>query len=337
VQLGTILLWEDDVNIFRTRVERAESLGYGLIGIGDSPGGYRDMAVSQAIAALATERATIAATVTSPEGRHPAIVACALATLQELSQGRYVWGIGTGGSATAALGVTSAPLSRVVEHAAAVRDLLEGRSTVWDGVEVPPLRHPLPVPMFLSAYGPRARHVAGERFDGVILATGSSVELLDTYLADVAAGAESAGRDPASITAWVMARGAVADDREEALTSIRANLASAATFGLRSKAQLETVPADFRPQVLDLQRRYDATQHVVWDGPNARLVEELGLSDYLAGRFAVVGTPEECRDQIAGLEAHGVSAAIIPAVDRDPDRLLWRLADAVHGTLDVSR
>ena len=62
-----------------------------------------------------------------------------------------------------------------------------------------------------------------------------------------------------------------------------------------------------------------------------------GLSDYLAGRFAVVGTPSECREQIEALEARGVSALIVPAVDRDPDGLLTRLAGAAHGMLDTHR
>lgn len=75
--------------------------------------------------------------------------------------------------------------------------------------------------------------------------------------------------------------------------------------------------------------RYDPTQHVVWDGPNAWLLDELDLTDYLATRFGVVGTPEECRSQVDAMASAGVDRIIAPAVDRDPDGLLARFASAV--------
>jgi alkanesulfonate monooxygenase SsuD/methylene tetrahydromethanopterin reductase-like flavin-dependent oxidoreductase (luciferase family) len=126
-----------------------------------------------------------------------------------------------------------------------------------------------------------------------------------------------------------MTRASVRDDRAEALTDIKANLASAGSFGLRSDAQMATVPPRFHEPLRELQRRYDATQHVVWDGPNAALIDELGLTDYLAGRFAVVGSPQECRQQVAAIAELGVSALVVPATDRDPDGLAERFAQAV--------
>ena len=118
-------------------------------------------------------------------------------------------------------------------------------------------------------------------------------------------------------------------DRAEALGDIKANLASAASFGLRSAAQMATVPEELRPRIEELRARYDETQHVVWDGDNARLVDELGLTEYLAERFAIVGTPTECREQVAALDREGVTCLVVPAVDRDPDGLLERLAHAI--------
>jgi 5,10-methylenetetrahydromethanopterin reductase len=329
MDVGTILLWEDRTADFRSRIANVESLGYRALGIGDSPTVYRELMAGLAVASMATSDLALCSMVMVPVGRHPAVVASALSTLQELSGDRLSVGIGTGGSGTAGLGQGPTTLSVLKRFVDAVRLLLAGQPVEWEGETVPPPRFPRPVRFYLSAYGPAARRLAGETFDGVILATGSSVPLIEHFLGEVGEAAESAGRSASDVDVWVMSRAAVREDREEALTDIRANLASAASFGLRSTAQMATVPEEFRPKVVELQQRYDATQHTLWDGDNARLVAELGLSEYLAGRFAVAGTPDECRRQAEGMAAAGVSRLMIPAVDRDPDGLLERFAKAV--------
>lgn len=329
MRFGVIFLWEDNLDRFQRRVARAEELGYEVVGIGDSPGGYRELSVSLAVAAMATSRITLATTVTVPVGRHPVVVASALSALAELSGDRVVHALGTGGSATGAMGRGPATLQAVRQHADAVSGLLHGEAVTWEGGTVPALRHPRRVPMYLSAYGPASRRLAGQRFDGAILAAGPDPVALRAFVAEVRDAAAAAGRDPADVDVWVMARASVRDDRAVALTDIKANLASAGSFGLRSAAQMATVPEQFREPLRELQRRYDTTQHVVWDGPNAALIDDLGLTDYLAGRFAVVGSPQECREQVSAIAELGVSTLVVPATDRDPDGLAERFARAL--------
>jgi 5,10-methylenetetrahydromethanopterin reductase len=331
MRYGVIFLWEDNLAAFQRRVKLAENLGYGLVGIGDSPGGFRELGVSLAVAATATSKVALASTVTVPVGRHPVVVASAFASLAELSSDRMVYALGTGGSATASMGLGPTGLGPIRRHAEAVRRLLHGASVEWEGTVVPALRHPRPVPMYLSAYGPAARKLAGQMFDGVILAAGPSPEILGRFVGEVRDAAASAGREPDDVDIWVMSRASVRPDRNEALVDIKANLASAGAFGLRSPAQMATVPEALVERVRELQERYDPTQHVVWDGPNSQLIDELGLTDYLAERFAVVGTPEECRAQTATLEEFGISTLVVPATDRDPDRLAESFAAAVIG------
>ena len=49
----------------------------------------------------------------------------------------------------------------------------------------------------------------------------------------------------------------------------------------------------------ELGARYTFADHVMPGSANCRLIQELGLVDYLADRFAAVGTPADC---IAKLE-----------------------------------
>jgi alkanesulfonate monooxygenase SsuD/methylene tetrahydromethanopterin reductase-like flavin-dependent oxidoreductase (luciferase family) len=64
------------------------------------------------------------------------------------------------------------------------------------------------------------------------------------------------------------------------------------------------VPPDLVERVQALGRRYVFASHTLPGGANNRLIEELGLVDYLADRFAVAGTPEQCiRKLEAAVEA----------------------------------
>ena len=145
----------------------------------------------------------------------------------------------------------------------------------------------------------------------------------------MADGASAAGRDPREVDFWVMTRASVGSTTEDAYAPIRANLASAGSHGLRSEAQLATVPEELVGAVRELQRRYDQSEHVKWDGANARLVDELGLTPYLAERFAIAGTPEHVRGRFDQLVELGVTRVLVPAVDREPEQFLAAFAAAL--------
>jgi len=78
-------------------VHRAEQLGLDEFWIGDE-GPARDPFTLLAAAAAVTTRIRLGVAVTNPYVRHPAITAVAAMTIQELSDGRAILGIGPGGS-----------------------------------------------------------------------------------------------------------------------------------------------------------------------------------------------------------------------------------------------
>jgi len=249
-----------------------------------------------------------------------------MSTVQEASDGRSFLGIGTGGSAATSVGGTASKQAELRSYIEATRSLLNGDPASYEGAECPALSGAHRAPILLSAYGPAAMRLAGEIGDGVILAVGAAPELVSSFVTNVREGAIAAGRSPDDVEIWVMSRVSVRENRDDAITDVKANLASAGAFGLRSPAQMATVPAENHDQIVELQQRYDPTKHVMWDGPNAKLVDELGVGDYLASRFGIIGTPQECRDQVEALERAGVNAVLAPAVDRDPEGLIERFA-----------
>lgn len=123
-----------------TRVESmavaAEDLGYDGIAFGDSQNRSGDTVVAMAVAAAATSRIGISTGVTNPYTRHPAVLAGAFASIQSVSQGRAVVGIGRGDSSLAFLGLSPAPLSYFRAYLSALQGYLSGEDVRFE--DLPP-------------------------------------------------------------------------------------------------------------------------------------------------------------------------------------------------------
>jgi 5,10-methylenetetrahydromethanopterin reductase len=325
-------MWTSDPKDYQRRVAGAEELGYREIGTGDSPIVHVEMLTSLPVACLATERSTISSMVAVPSQRHPVHFASAFSGLHDLSGGRFVSVLGTGGSAPKAVGEKPVKRERFRGYVLALRALLAGETVEWNGAEIAPPEYARPVKLYIASYGSASRKLAGEIGDGAVLATGAANPELPEYVEEVRRAARDAGRDPAEIDIWVMTRGSIADTRAEAIKDLIGNLASAGAHGLAGEAQLASVPEEYRDRLRELQRRYRHQEHTHPEGHNAQLVYELGLDDYLAQRFAMVGTPDECREIVANLEGLGVSTVHLSLGLKRPEELLHLFAEALITT-----
>jgi 5,10-methylenetetrahydromethanopterin reductase len=329
MKFGTVSLWRDSTAAFVDEVRTAESWGFDLVGVGDTPGGYRELYVSLSVAALNTSRVAVGPMVTNPVTRHPAVTASALGTIDRLSGGRVVLGIGTGGSAVWSLSRPPAKIDELRAYIETVRALMTRGEATEDGRHVVVSGIDRAFPVFVSAEGPRALRLAGALADGVILHAGTSVEAINWCLAAVADGAAQAGRDPGQIEVWMMLKASIADSREEALQEVKVGLAGSAQHALRTGAAAKGVPLHLLEPVRELVERYDVHQHAVALSSNGDLVDELGLASFLADHFGLVGTPQDCVERLRTLEARGVHGVLIPAAGRDPLGLITRLGREV--------
>jgi 5,10-methylenetetrahydromethanopterin reductase len=271
-----------------------EALGYEILGISDSPSICRDVDMTLALCAVNTERIRLGPRVITPVTRHPAVAACAAATLEELAPGRTLVGLGTGDSAVFNLGLRPASLAELRAYAETVRALLATGSATYHGARATLTWTRAAVPLYLAASGPKTLRLAGEIADGVVIRTGITPEIVRDSVAQVRAGAEAAGRDPGAIDLWWWPDVNVAASQAEAVEEIKMSLAAAGNHLSRFTTQGKHIPPDLLEPVKALGRRYAFGSHTRPGSPNARLIEELGLVDYLADRFAVAGTPAEC-------------------------------------------
>ena len=284
--------------------QAAEDAGFDIVGIADSQSVYRDVYSCLSLCATGTRRVRLGPRVINPLTRHPAVAAGAAATLEEMAPGRTMLGIGTGDSAVLNLGLTPSTRARLRAYVATVRELLETGRSVW---EDRPLRMAWGhgrVPVYLAASGPRMLELAGEIADGVIINTGLAPDIVRDSIARVRAGAESAGRSLGDVDLWWLPVANVRDDRAAAIDEVAMTLASAGSHLSRFTTKGKHIPDELRAAVVELGERYRPEEHSKPDSSNRGLVRDLGLLDYLAERFAIAGTVDDCVAKVeAAIEA----------------------------------
>lgn len=310
MRLGSCHLWGDSLEDFRSEIRLAGELGYEFIGIGDSPAAWHELYLSMGVAAQEAPNAQIGSWVTSPFTRHPLALANSFCTLHDLYGDRIALGLSTGGSNIMAIGHKPATQAQIHDFLQAARNLFDGKSTTYEGNPVAALQHSHNIPIYYSAFGPKALALAGAKADGVIVFTNGNLDELDAKIKLVHDGARAAGRNPKAVEILATAFCSVRETRAAALDDLKAFIAVNG-MALRTPELLAQVPEKYRPALAELHKRYDPTEHVVVGGKNARLLDELDLIDFLSDFDCVAGTPEYVRSVIDGLESRGVSTFVI--------------------------
>ena len=311
-----------DAHSFARWCRRAEELGFDAVFIADSQSLYRELYVSSAICAMETSDIIFGPCVTNPLTRHPAVAASAIGTINELSGGRAFWGIATGDSAVLNLGLRPAKLAEMREYILAVRGMLEEGSAEYRGRPNRLSWHKSRVPIHIAAEGPRTLRLAGEVADGVIIGTGFIPEVIADTLAFIDEGARKSGRRVEDLDLWWLVDAHVDSDGERAREDIRTSLAASAHHSFAFTLEGKRIPKHLESGIRALRDGYRASEHnVIEKGHNAALVDEYGLRDYLADRFAIVGTPDECRKRLEDMENMGVTGLRIN--NALPDRTVF--------------
>ena len=295
--------------------ERAEALGYESAWVAEGHGG--DQFAILAACALRTSRIRLGTAISSVFVRTAPTIAMAAATVDELSGGRFVLGLGSSHRVQVGPehGVEYArPLERVRDTVAVVRTLIREREVSHPGETVRiesfnlwfrPLRGEPPV--YLSALFPKMLELTGEIADGVIL-TRSTLATAAAARARIAAGAARAGRDAAAIEVTSLLPASVSPDREAALAAARPGLAFYAGFFPRYNRLL--AESGFPAEAAAVARAWAAG-----DASGAASA----VSDEMIAATGIAGTPDECRERLDAYRDSGLDLPIISPFARAPD------------------
>ena len=218
-----VLLWGDSDlrHLVDTAVE-AERLGYQSVWAGDSllarPRG-EPLTVLAAIAGAA-RRVKVGTAVLLPLLRRPVQLAHLLVTLDRVSEGRLIVGVGPGADVPGTreeLAAVDMPADRRVS---AMLHTLDRCRALWHGDDPDIRLLPAPFtpggpPVWLGAQGPRLLRETGSRFEGW-LPFSPTPEAYAAGLRAVREAASGAGRNPSDVTAGVYLTVAIANNKERA-------------------------------------------------------------------------------------------------------------------------
>lgn len=296
----------------------AESLGYDDVWSSEvaQSDGFSPLA---AIAALTT-RVRLGLALAPAFTRPPALLAMSAATLQDLSDGRFVLGIGSSSPTIVERwmgGRYELPLTRVRESVEAVRIMLTGERTIYAGrtISVEGFRlgtGPVWTPIFLGALGPRMYALAGEVADGVLMSL-VAADAVPTLVEQFRAAATAARRDPDELEVWCRVVVAVDEEGEALREMLRRFLV---TYGA-----VPAYNASFSRQGFAAEA--DALR-TAWAAGRRR--EALhAVSDRMLASLTVTGPAADCVKRLRAYRDAGVTTLVIDPVTTAVDPAdAWR-------------
>jgi len=241
--------------------EKAEALGFDSIWVGDSVTARprHDPLTLLAAVAARTRKAELGTAVLLPALRNPVLLAHQVATLDRLSEGRLILGIGIAADMPAirrefeAMGVPfDKRVGRMNEAMRLCKALWTGQPVDWDGYwtvkqgTVGPTPHrPGGPPLWFGGGLPAGRARTGRLYDGWFPNLPTPEEY-PAQIAEVRAAAKAAGRDPTAITGAMYLTLAIDDDTARADAKINdylANYYGVPAAGMRARQRSYAGPA----------------------------------------------------------------------------------------------
>lgn len=303
-------------------VQEAERLGYDSVWAAEAYGSDAVTVLSWLAAQTSTIR--LGSAILQMPARTPAMTAMTAATLDQLSGGRVILGLGSSGPQVSEgwHGVPFArQLRRTREYTEIVRRTLRRERLAYDG-EV--FRLPLPdgpgkalkltiapaqdrIPIYLAALGPKNTALAGEIMDGWIPVL-FSPEHVDVARQHLDAGAAVAGRSSTDVEIAPMVNVVVTDDRAAGRDALRPFLALyLGGMGSRKSNFYVNVVSEYG--FADAAR---AVQDLYLDGKIDAAAA--ALPDELIDAVSIVGPRDVVRDRLRAFTDAGVGTVMCAAV-----------------------
>ena len=296
-------------------VKIAEDVGFEYAWITDH---YNNKNVYETLALIAanTETIKMGPGVTNPYVRSPAISASAIATIDEISNGRATFGIGPGDKATfEALGIAwEKPVSTIKAAIADINTLLAGEKTAAGAALGGAKKVQDAIPIYMGAQGPKMLETAGEIADGVLI-NASNPKDYEAAMPMIKKGIGDQAKD-FDVAAYTAT--SIGPDSEAAKNA--------------AKIVVAFIAAGSPPQVIE--------RHGLPEGFNTQMGEFLAqgnfggaigaVTDEALDAFSVCGTPDEFIPKIEALADMGVTQYVAGSpVGKNVEESIKLLGDVI--------
>jgi len=270
----------------------------------------RDAFLALAAIAQVTDRVKLGTGIVNVYSRSPATLAMSTATLDELSNGRAVLGLGSSGPGVVERwhGINyERPLDRVREATEIIRLALSGATTNFHGsffhvsdfkLAMKSPKHTIPI--YVAALSSKMLQLAGEIGDGVLLYI-RPLQTIHNALKEVAKGADKGGKSLDNFDIAAFLPTAISENRAEAASTVARVIAyyvgGMGTYYRRLISQ--TGFASEADMIDEAWQRGD--KQAATDAVTERLMDSVAL----------VGSTDECRGKLEKFRNQGVTLPIL--------------------------
>lgn len=325
--------WQEQVDF----VTEADRLGVGYVWSAEAWG--QDSLTTLSYLAAVTDRIKLATGIMQISARVPSMAAMSAMTLDAISGGRFVLGLGVSGPQVVE-GLQgqpfSQPLGRLQEYVAILRQAFAGQKLVYDGQhyqlprpggEGKALRLSLPpnpeIPIYLATLGPRSLEYTGREADGWV-GTSFVPEAAEALLGPIEQGALRAGRSMADID--IQAGGSVrfGQDLENLIDHHRPGVAF--SLGAMGSARTNFYNDAYRRAGFDEEAQ--RVQRLWVDGQRDQAIA--AVPDALVLQTNLLGDDASVKDRIRAYHQAGVNTLRIAPMGDTLDQRVATLGRTVE-------
>ena len=308
--------------------QAADRLGYHSFWTGESWG--RDAFTVLTMLACNTQQIGLGTGIVTVYSRTPGLIAQSIASLDRISGGRAILGLGSSGRIVIEdwHGVKfDHPVSRTREYMEIVRMALSGERVNYDGrfyqlqrfrMGVSPVQDRIPI--YVASLGQRNLELTGEMADGW-LPIWTHCEKLPTIKEPLLAAAAAAGRTARDVTTAPQILSCASDDAETTANAVR-----------QAKAHMAFYIGGMGRYYYDLFCRYgyqeegDAVRRAWAEGDRGAAAD--AITDEMVDSITAIGTADQCRSKMERFRANGVDMPLV-AFPHGTER------DTMLGTLEA--
>lgn len=338
VTLGLALFSNEPIDKTAELAKQAEALGFKNLWIPDEKF-FRDPYCTMTVCSQVTKKIRIGIGITDPYTRRLPFTAASIATVNEISQGRAMLGIGAGGAGLKSMGLNRTnPVKTIRDAVTILRALLRGEAVSWKSDTITLVDAKInftsgSIPIYVGAYGPKTLQMAGEIADGVLLGSGAGASPTSIAYASeqINAGARKAKRDPESIERVSWVHSVICDDSQKALQLIKPTVAISIW---NSRAVIRELPHGVWGEDVDhaikvMETEYTTGHEAHDSGALSNLSKT--ISDEVAAKLSVSGTPSECLEKLKKIKSTGIKqiSIVFPGTDKDRRKSLELFAKEV--------
>ncbi len=289
----------------------ADRLGFDSFWTGESWG--RDAFTVLTMLACNTQSIKLGTGIVTVYSRTPGLIAQSIASLDSISGGRAILGLGTSGRIVIEdwHGVKfDYPVSRTREYIEIIRMALSGDRVNYDGrfyqlkrfrMGASPVQERIPI--YVASLGRRNLELTGELADGW-LPIWTHREKLPEVKEPLVSAATAAGRSAAEVTTAPQILSCASDDRDTIDNAVR-----------QARAHMAFYIGGMGTYYYDLFCRYgyqaegDAVRRAWAEGDRATAAD--AIADEMVDSITAIGTPDECRAKMDRFRENGVDMPIV--------------------------